>query len=30
MITHRPRNEIKYNKVIEVKESNITTRFIDS
>ena len=30
MITHRPRNEIKYNKVIEVKESNITTRSIDS
>ncbi len=30
MITHRPRNEIKYNKIIEVKDSKIKTRLIDS
>ena len=30
MITHRPRDEIKYNKVIEVKDSKIKTKLINS
>ena len=30
MITHRPRDEIKYNKIIEVKDSKIKTKLIDS
>ena len=29
MITH-PRDEIKYNKIIEVKDSKIKTKLIDS
>ena len=30
MITHRPRSEIKYDKVIEFKNNNIKTNFLDS
>jgi len=30
MITHRPRNEIKYNKIIEIKRSSLEIKFSDS
>ena len=30
MITHRPRDEINYNKIIEVKDNKIEAKFIDS
>ena len=29
MITHRPRDEVKYDKIIEVKNNNIKTNFLD-
>ena len=29
MITHRPRDEIKYNKIIEVKGNTLITKFVD-
>ena len=30
MITHRPRDEIKYNQILEVKDNKIKSKFIDS